>query len=1371
MKVKAMLWGSLLLALAAGCRLSGVSSEMGQGTSVSTVGGPTPEARMVSTPASGTQVPTPTAITSPTPGTVPTLITQTGAAWPAVLTELSLGVPAGNGYYPEKMAVNPNTNFVYVRNQVGEGDMGRVSVIDGQTNEIVATIDVGRSGSPAGRVVVDEVANRVYVISGDETFSVINGATNEVLTTIEEAQDVAVDPASGVVYVAEDSSLRVLDGDDYHELRRSSPASSGTVDLLAVNSPADRLYLARLGPATLDIISASTLEAITTIPLESPLQDMAVNTLTNRLYVALSFQGRNQVLALDGDDGNVLASLAVGDEYQSSVLAVDEAAERLYVGKGYSEEPGITIVDGHTMKPVAEIPTLTNVYGLAVDPALKQLYAAQTYENRVLVLDIERKTTVARIATAIELMDLEVDPRAQRLYATDSTDRLHILDSTSYEGLEVIPGRGSMALDQERGRLYIGDVEGQGIQILDTRRHQSMGLIPQVGRPAVNPVTGRVYIVEHGVYMADPETRAVLGEIEGLSAGPEQFYTPFALDLTVDSQHKLLYVIVNNNTPGSNNGNYLYVYDEPALTSVLTDTERSVQSVDVDPLTGLAYVTRVWFDRSFLSVLEAGERYVARLEGVTGPVRVDPATRRVYLTESSFERTRLLVIDAKTASLMATVLLEGDYDLDALDPATSRLYLRGRGGRILVMAPSGGELPPASPPRPMVLPASPVQEIVASPGFGEDRTLFAIVETRLYKSTDGGGSWGLLGGGLPPDEWVVSLALSPNYIDDQTLFAGVSSGLSGGGVYKSTDGGHSWRLACLGLSDLLVQRIAVSPHYADDATAFALSYHQGLFRSTDGGAHWTALGERYAEEPEDRRLGTLALSPAYATDNMLWAGMSGLGRNALLASTDGGDTWQELLSGEAEALALSPAFTEDGTAFAAFDGVGLLRTTDGGQTWQAANAGLLYENAAFTALALSPSFAQNRTLYALLSWWEEGSERSRLYRSTDGGDSWQGLQAGLPSESRVTALSLLDDDSLLLGTEDGGIYRVAVDDLDWAAVVGKEGIAQPDEVDVNALAISPAYARDRTVYAGSAAAGVFLSTDGGLHWQETGFPARGSDPDLFHLALSPDYPQDRTLFATAGWRPYRSTDGGNTWQLMGQGLPAVFPISALAISPAYSQDRTIYAGGNYLAPHIFVSTDGGESWQASGQGLPESSSGVDAIVLSPGYAMDRTVYVWLKNRGLYRSTDGGASWEQVFEEESWSVQSLVLSPRFPTDGMLLGALFGQLHQSLDGGFTWQDLSAGLPAGTVWVRALVLSPDFERDATLFAGLDVGVIKSTDGGRTWRPVNAGLPLKDDGKPPSVLSLAISPDYASDGTLFVGLVDYGVYKSTDGGENWER
>ena len=142
MKVKAMFWGSLLLAFAVGCGLSGVPSETGQATSVSVVGGPTPEAQMISTPASRTQVLTPTAIVFLTPGLEPTPTAQAETALPTVLTELSLGVSAGNGYYPEKMAVNPSTNLVYVHNQAGEKGMGLVSVIDGQTNEIVATIDV-----------------------------------------------------------------------------------------------------------------------------------------------------------------------------------------------------------------------------------------------------------------------------------------------------------------------------------------------------------------------------------------------------------------------------------------------------------------------------------------------------------------------------------------------------------------------------------------------------------------------------------------------------------------------------------------------------------------------------------------------------------------------------------------------------------------------------------------------------------------------------------------------------------------------------------------------------------------------------------------------------------------------------------------------------------------------------------------------------------------------------------------------------------------------------------------------------------------------------------------------------------------------------
>jgi len=110
------------------------------------------------------------------------------------------------------------------------------------------------------------------------------------------------------------------------------------------------------------------------------------------------------------------------------------------------------------------------------------------------------------------------------------------------------------------------------------------------------------------------------------------------------------------------------------------------------------------------------------------------------------------------------------------------------------------------------------------------------------------------------------------------------------------------------------------------------------------------------------------------------------------------------------------------------------------------------------------------------------------------------------------------------------------------------------------------------------------------------------------IAVSPTYPADHTLFASAASAGvYRSTDGGASWWPAWTGL-ARMDAAALAISPAYAADRTLFLGGRFGG--AYRSTDGGESWQPI-EDLQRASVPVQAIVVSPDYARDRAVFAAL----------------------------------------------------------------------------------------------------------------------------------------------------------------
>jgi hypothetical protein len=173
---------------------------------------------------------------------------------------------------------------------------------------------------------------------------------------------------------------------------------------------------------------------------------------------------------------------------------------------------------------------------------------------------------------------------------------------------------------------------------------------------------------------------------------------------------------------------------------------------------------------------------------------------------------------------------------------------------------------------------------------------------------------------------------------------------------------------------------------------------------------------------------------------------------------------------------------------------------------------------------------------------------------------------------------------------------------------------------------------DRTVYAAGNTGRVVRSTDGGQTWGLVGNWPSGAYTGITRVALPPGYPEDGVVFA-GGQGFWRMPPGATDWQLA-SGLDSAYHVGSIAVSPNYAADRTLLATASWFAGpagplrySVFRSTDGGENWQPSDVGLVESEEMHD-VAFSPHYGLDRTAYA-TSNTQLYRSLDGGQNWTGV----------------------------------------------------------------------------------------------------------------------------------------------
>jgi len=569
------------------------------------------------------------------------------------------------------------------------------------------------------------------------------------------------------------------------------------------------------------------------------------------------------------------------------------------------------------------------------------------------ILHILDTATYEELAALPVSGELVPEPVLDRLYAI-SQESVTVVDTAALTVTGILTPGGSVGWDPKRNRLYVGDLY-HGALVYDALTLEKLREMPVGGKVVYNPLRDELLVVALTVYRVDPETLELLGDLlPNISAGERACSgctgMPFAYDAQVLADLNRLVVKLDwHGKWGGGCGPAQSVFDATTLEPVQLSAEPISQPTCSGQRTLPGAIRdRVyqglrcgWVGGSYrnLLVYDLQGKLLTWRDGV-GAELVNPNTCQSYQDWGD----RVRVIDLPTLT-PAGDLPQGNYTLNA--PA-GRLYATA-GSVLRIYAEQGGRPDPPEPPSEAgPLPDGAVTWIEASPGFRRDQTLFAGLGSdigrpkEVYRSADGGATWVRLRGGLPEGDSVrLSLAVSPGFASDRTLFAGGQrSTWAGEGVWRSTDGGDTWRPIWDDLEHLSVQSIALSPRYADDGTLLAYSEFHDLFnpaeslshtsvsRSTDRGLHWTLVATGTLLPPEEL-LPADPRSPGlrFRTGTLGWVDRwtAEVGAWQPVFRVPGQDT-------QVRAVVPSPDVASDGTVYV-LSQAGLFRSENRGESW------------------------------------------------------------------------------------------------------------------------------------------------------------------------------------------------------------------------------------------------------------------------------------------------------------------------------------------------------------------------------------------------------------------------------------------------------
>ncbi len=637
--------------------------------------------------------------------------------------------------------------------------------------------------------------------------------------------------------------------------------------------------------------------------------------------------------------------------------------------------------------------------------------------------------------------------------------------------------------------------------------------------------------------------------------------------------------------------------------------------------------------------------------------------------------------------------------------------------------------------------------------------------------------------------------------EPRTFYMGVASG----GVFKTTDAGASWRPITDGKVPLgSTGSIAVAesdPNViylgtGSDDIRSNVSTGRGIYKSTDGGDHWTFSGLYDAGQ-----IGAVRVHPT--NPNVAWVAAIGnafkpSSERGVYKTTDGGKTWRKVLFvsdsvGSAD-LELNPANPDIVYAWMwrgerkpwtiisgsqNSSGVGFYKSTDGGEKFTKITNGLPTELVGKANIAVTA--ANPNRVYALV----EAKPGGGLYRSEDAGDSWKQVSNYAQLITRpfyyvALAVDPTNADVVYAGAE--GFFKSADGGATWSPLRTPHG-------DNHDMWINP---KDGRIMIQSNDGGANVSQDGGRTWSSQMIQPTA---EIYGVWLDEQFP----------YRLYGAQQDASTVIVPSMPVPGeTEPFEAGPgcetgpIIPHPRNPQVVYGACKGQFGRMFMNTRQEQNYWVGGQSL-YGNDAKDLIYrfqrVSPMEVsrFDSSI-VYYGSQYVHRSRDGGVHWEKISPdltahpaccqggsgepitrdvtgEEFYSTLYAISESKLEPGVIWTGSNDGPFHISRDNGKTWQNITPkDLPTGGR-VQYIETSPPRKGSAYyavyryLLGDFKPYIYRTDNYGATWTRLTDGA----NGIPADWPTRVVREDPVREGLLYAG-TEFGMFVSFDNGAHWQ-